>query len=100
MSLFAMSALSLVLMLLVVANRQASVPDAFIVHFNAAGVPDRWGVPSFLWRLPLMATMLTLMNLLIAWAIAPHDRFASRFALCASLVLHVVVWIALFRYLF
>jgi len=98
--LFAGSALSLIIMTLLVANRQNAVPPGFPVHFSASGIPDRWGVPSLLWRLPLMAAMLTLMNVLVAWTAAPHDRFASRFALCASLVIQLVVWIAVLRYLY
>jgi hypothetical protein len=69
------------------------------VHLDAAGFPDAWGVPSVLWRLPLIAGMTLLMNLVVAWFIAPIDRFAARFVIAAALGVQVIVWVAVFDFI-
>lgn len=77
----------------------AGLPDSLVIHLNAAGQPDRWGEPRVLWRLPLLAAMATLMNLVVAWFVSPLDRFAGRFLLAAALVVHIIAWVALFDFL-
>lgn len=34
------------------------LPDSVPIHFNAAGEPDGWGGPLFLWSLPAMSLIL------------------------------------------
>jgi hypothetical protein len=91
--------LSLVLMAASVAGRIGSLPDWVAIHVNAEGTPDRFGTPATLWRVPLMATMLTLMSAAVAFYLAKRDPFASRFALTSTLIIHALAWIALIHLL-
>ena len=69
------------------------------IHVDAAGRTDRWGDPGGLWRLPLLATMLTLMNATAAWFLIRSDRFAARFLLAAAVVVQIVTWVAVVDFL-
>jgi hypothetical protein len=97
--LIAANVLSLVAMIIRVASGLGQLPASFVVHLDAAGFPDAWGVPSVLWRLPLIAGMTLLMNLVVAWFIAPIDRFAARFVIAAALGVQVIVWVAVFDFI-
>ena len=90
---------SLVAMAIFVANRVDELAPGFATHVSASGVLEDIKPETALWNLPLMATMLTLMTLVMAWFIAPIDRFASRFALGAGLLVQFVTWVALIRIL-
>jgi hypothetical protein len=91
--------LGALLMAIVLATQAGGLPSAFAQHLNAAGQPDRWGSPRTLWRLPLIAVGTTVMNGVLAWFLAPRDRFAARFVLAAALVVQLVAWVALFDFL-
>ena len=89
---------SLGAMALVVGSQLSGLPAVLPIHLDAAGRPDRWGPARLLWRLPLLAAMTTLINLVLAWFLTPLDRFVGRFLLAASLVVQVIVWIAVFDF--
>lgn len=97
--LLAATAFSIVVMWAVFGSRISHAGPVVALHLDAVGVPDRWGPAKSLWRLPLLATMVPLMNLVIAWAIARFDQFASRFLLATGLCLQLLVWIAAIRFL-
>jgi len=88
---------SLAAMAILVANRVDTLAPQFATHVSASGVLESIKSESFLWNLPLMAAMFTLMNIVMAWFISPIDRFASRFVLVGSLVVQFVAWVALIR---
>jgi hypothetical protein len=90
---------SLAAMAMLVANKVDSLAPQFGTHVSASGVLESFKGESFLWNLPLMATMFTLMNMVIAWFVSPMDRFASRFVLVGALVVQFVAWVALIRIL-
>ena len=90
---------SLAAMAIVVGSQISSLPPVLPIHLDPAGRPDRWGPPRLLWRLPLLATMTTLVNLVLAWFLVPLDRFVGRFLLAASLVVHLIAWIAVFDFI-
>ncbi|MER3437152.1 MAG: hypothetical protein C4346_05915 [Chloroflexota bacterium] len=89
------STLSLLVMALVISLRNNALPAWIAIHINAAGNPDRWGTPATVWRVPLMAAMLTVMNLIAGTFLARWDRFAARFLLGSSILIHVLAWMAL-----
>ncbi|MDQ3695455.1 MAG: hypothetical protein M3464_17800, partial [Chloroflexota bacterium] len=93
-ALIGVNLVSLIAMAIRLATRLGQLPPAIVVHLDAAGLPDMWGTPPVLWRLPLIAGMSFLMNLVVAWFVAPIDRFAARFALAAALGVQVFVWVA------
>jgi hypothetical protein len=92
--------ISLLFMALILGVRLGGVPSPTVLHLDAAGNPDRWGPPSVLWRLPLMAFFITLMFGVVAWFLHPIDRFAARFALGAAMVAQLVTWVAVIQHLF
>lgn len=91
--------LSLAAMAIFVANQVDSLAPSFATHVSASGVLEDFRGSDALWRLPLLATMLTLMNVGAAWFISPIDRFASRFLIATAIVVQLVTWVALIRLL-
>jgi hypothetical protein len=87
--------LSLVFMAATVAGRMSSLPDWLPIHLNAEGEPDLWGSASTLWRIPLMAVVLTLMSGGTAWYLWKRDPFAARFTLGSTVLIHALSWVAL-----
>ncbi len=98
-ALFAASLAGALLMAIVLLTQIGRLPEVLVVHLDAAGIPDRWGTPRVLWRLPLIAFGVTLMNAVVAWYVARLDRFAARFVLAAALVVQIIAWAALFSLL-
>ena len=89
------STLSLLVMALVISLRNDALPAWIAIHINAAGNPDRWGTPATVWRVPVMAAMLTVMNVIAGTFLARWDRFAAQFLLGSSILIHVLAWMAL-----
>lgn len=85
---------SLLLMWITVANRIGSLPDSIALRYGAEGLPSLSGAPRALLRLPLLATVVTLMNVIVAWSISSADRFAGRFIVAAAILVHLLIWIA------
>jgi hypothetical protein len=94
--LLAASAVSIFFMSLMLASRIGDLPETIPIHLDAAGVPDLWGTASTLWRIPLAAVMITLINAITAWFLSPRDPFIGRFLVGSSLLAQVLAWIALF----
>ena len=94
------SVFSLLVMVATLGNRTGNLADAFPIRLDAFGQTNRWGNPETLWRIPLLAGMLTVMNLVAAWFVSPRDRFGSRFLLGATLVVHLIAWVALIEFMF
>lgn len=90
---------SLAAMAIVLATQLPDLAPSLVTHLDPAGMPDRWGPPRVLWRLPLLVGTITLVNLVIAWVASRYDRFAGRFILAAALVAQIIVWVAIFDFL-
>jgi hypothetical protein len=97
--LIGLAVLSLAIMAILIGNRIDNVVNPFATHVNASGGLENVEKNTAVWRLPLLSVMFFLMNLVVAWFIAPTDRFLSRFLLGVSCVVQLVVWIALIRFL-
>jgi hypothetical protein len=93
------SCMSLLAMAIIVANRIGALNPVISTHLSASGIAEGFASRTTIWHLPLMAAMLTLMNLVAAWFVSPLDRFASRFLLATSVIVQFVVWVALLRIL-
>lgn len=85
---------SLLLMWITIANRAGSLPDSITLRYGAEGLPSLSGAPRALFRLPLLATVVTLMNFIVAWSVSAADRFAARFIVAAAILVHLLIWIA------
>ncbi len=99
LALIGVGTFGLLVMVTIMGNRMGSLASVLELRFDAVGSPYRWGVPRTLWNLPLLATMITLMNVAVAWFVSPHDRFASRFCIAAALVIQLLVWVPVVRFL-
>lgn len=99
LSLIGISVVSLAAMAILVGNRIGTLPATIPTHVSASGLLEDVKSRSALWRLPLLAIILTLMNLVIALFVARIDRFASRFILGAALIVQFVAWVAVIRIL-
>ncbi len=99
LALIGVETFGLLVMATIMGNRLGTLVPVLELRFDAVGSPYRWGVPRTLWNLPLLATMITLMNVAVAWFVSPHDRFASRFCIAAALVVQLLVWVPVVRFL-
>lgn len=99
LAMIAAAILSLALMAVVVANRANVLPASFATHVSASGVLDNFAARESIWRLPLLTTMLTLMDIGIAWIIMRLDRFAGRILIGGALLMQCIAWVAVFRLL-
>jgi len=90
---------SLIGMAVLVSNRIDALPAQIGTHVSASGVLEDFAARDAIWRIPLLALMLTLMNVVIGVFAARFDRFASRLVLAASLVIQFLAWVALLRIL-
>jgi len=97
LSLMGVSALSLAIMAILLANRIDGLPQIISTHVSASGTEEGLASRSALWSIPILGLFLTLMNVAIATFTARIDRFASRFVLAASLLVQIVAWVALLR---
>lgn len=93
------SVVSQIGMAVLVSNRITTLPAQIGTHVSASGVLEDFASREAIWRIPLLALMLTLMNVVIGVFAARFDRFASRLVLAAALVIHFLAWIALLRIL-
>jgi hypothetical protein len=71
------------------------IPPSLTLHWNVDGLPGRVGEPREILVLPLIAALVLIANVGLAWSIAQFDRFAARLMLSSTIVVHVVTWIAL-----
>jgi len=99
LGLIGLALVSLAGMAIVVANSVDSLAPSFATHVSASGVLEDIRGSEALWHLPLLAAMLTLMNIGAAWFISSIDRFASRFLIAAAIIVQFVAWVALLRIL-
>jgi len=90
---------SLIGMAVLVSNRIDALPAQIGTHVSASGVLEDFAARDAIWRIPILALMLTLMNVVIGVFAARFDRFASRLVLAASLVIQFLAWVALLRIL-
>jgi hypothetical protein len=99
LALFGTALVSTVVMAGILAGRVGSLPDTVALRFDAVGDPTRWGPPESLWQLPLLAAMVTVINAVLAGWVSRYDRFASRFVLASAVVIGLLAWIPLVRFL-
>ncbi|MEX2426581.1 MAG: PH domain-containing protein [Thermomicrobiaceae bacterium] len=71
------------------------LPSSLTLHWNVDGQPGRIGEPQEIWILPVIASLVLVANVGLAWSIALFDRFAARLMLSSTLIVHLVTWIAL-----
>lgn len=95
----AATVLGLGLMAVAVANRADTLPASFATHVSASGVLEHFAVRETIWQLPLLAIVLTLMDVGIAWLVMPLDRFAGRLLLGGALLMQFIAWVAVLKLL-
>jgi hypothetical protein len=99
LSLIGIGLLGLALMAFTLSSRLEGVAEPVATHVSASGVLENLAGKDALWRIPLMATMLMVMNFIAAWFFSTIDQFAARFVLAAGLLVQFVAWVALIQYL-
>lgn len=103
-TLFGDSVVLLLLALAVVLNvamvafilaRYASLPPSIALHWNVNGFPDVIGSPREIWTVPIIAGLVTLANVGLAWTATAFDRFAARLLVAGSVLVQIVAWAGL-----
>ena len=93
-------AVSLLAMIIVVAMRRDLLDASIFTHVNANGEPENLQGTSAAWRMPLIAGMVTLINVVLGWFMSRWGMFLPRFLLGGAFGIHFVVWVAIFAYFF
>ncbi len=90
------TALSLLLgLVLYLVVRYDSLPQTLVLHWNAAGLPDRIGTRRDLWLLPFVSLIVTIANVALAVLAEQLEAFAARALLGGTVIVLVLTWIAL-----
>lgn len=95
LGLLAAAVLLNVAMVLYILIQYDNLSPSIVLHWNVSGDPDRVGSPREIWTLPIITGLVTVANFGLAWSIAMFDRFAARFLLGATCLVHIVAWVAL-----
>lgn len=74
-----------------------AVPQTLPLHYNLNGHPDRIGTPREIFYFPLIAALITIANLALAWSVIRFDRFAARLLLGGTCLAQLVAWVALLK---
>ncbi len=74
-----------------------AVPQTLPLHYNATGQPDRIGTPREIFFFPLIAALVAVANLALAWSVIRFDRFAARVLLGGTCLVQTVAWVALLK---
>ncbi|MCA9832576.1 MAG: hypothetical protein KC435_01380 [Thermomicrobiales bacterium] len=99
LSMFGAGLLSVIVMIIVVALKRDGLDAVIPTHINANGGVQVAEDSSAVWRMPLIAGMITLISGVIAWFLARWGHFLPRFLLGGSLAVQFVVWVGIFAYL-
>lgn len=91
---------SVLAMIIVVLTRRDGLDAAIYTHVNANGDPANLQKASAIWNLPLIAGMVTVISLVLAWFLARWSEFLPRFLLGGSIGVQFIVWVAVIAYLF
>jgi hypothetical protein len=75
--------------------RFQDVPPSITLHWTVEGLPGRVGTAQEIWILPIICGLVLIANFGLAWSIALFDRFAARFLLGSTILVHAVAWVAL-----
>lgn len=78
-------------------NEVDFLPDRIPLHWNAHGAADRFGDPSSIWVLPLMALTILVVNTGLATIVLRFDRVAARLLVAITPVVQISAGIALLR---
>jgi hypothetical protein len=70
----------------------SDLPVRLPLHWNAQAQVDRIGTPAELLRLPLFATGIWLINVVLAWWATRRERAVSLFLLAGAVAAQVVFW--------
>lgn len=98
-ALLGVTLVSALLMGAILAGRLGNLPDVLTLRYDASGSATRWGTAESLWELPLLAGMVSIINIVVAWWLSGIDRFASRFVLATAFLVSLLAWISLIRFL-
>ncbi|MDW7981304.1 MAG: PH domain-containing protein [Thermomicrobium sp.] len=74
--------------------RSAQFPETLVLHWNASGLPDRIGTRRDLWLLPIVAAIVTIANIALAFLTESLERFAAWLLLSGTVVVLVLIWVA------
>jgi hypothetical protein len=75
--------------------QSSRLPEMLVLHWNAAGLPDRIGTRREVWILPIVATIVVFANVALAVLAASLERFAAWLLLGGTIIVLILVWIAL-----
>jgi hypothetical protein len=96
-SLIAVGVMIPLLMIAVLYSQYEGIPSVIPLHWNAHGDPDQFGTPRDLWRLPLIAVVVLVLNTALATVALTIDRFMARFLTAATPVVQILAFVALIR---
>jgi hypothetical protein len=95
--LIAVGVLLPLIMAAVLYSQETGLPSQVPLHWDAHGNPDHFGEPREVWRLPLLALGVFLLNTALATLAVAVDRFLARLLVAITPIVQLVALIALWR---
>ncbi|MCX7622858.1 MAG: PH domain-containing protein [Thermomicrobium sp.] len=95
LGLLATTVLLLAGMIIYLLARSDALPATLVLHWNAAGLPDRIGTRRDLWLLPFVSFIVTVANVALALLAEQLEQFAARLLLGGTVIVLVLAWVAL-----
>jgi len=74
--------------------RYRALPQSLPLHFDILGQPDRFGVRSELFKLPIIGLLLWVLNSLFGLAIYRWEKLGAYLLLGLTPVVQVLFWLA------
>jgi hypothetical protein len=74
--------------------RYRALPEFLPLHFDVLGQPDRLGVRSEIFRLPVIGLLLLVLNSLFGLAIQRWEKLGAYLLLGVTTVVQVLFWLA------
>jgi hypothetical protein len=71
-----------------------ALPRLVPLHFGAAGQPDRYAPPRFLFVIPLIGLTALVVNGAVGWLLNSRERLASHLAWGGAVLVQALTWVA------
>jgi hypothetical protein len=88
------SAVSLILLSILMLVRNGELAAWYPTRWNAEGEATVYGTTATAWRLPIFALFTTIMALGLGWWLRAREPFAAQFLAVGTLLIHGLIWIS------
>lgn len=92
--LFALALLGNVTLLVYLWLRFDTLPDLVPLHFDSSGLADRIEAKSAIWGIPIIGSIVLIVNTVVGLALHSRERAATMLLLVGACLVQVLLWLA------